>query len=106
MPPIGVASGQVVKFAFSALVAPGFVGLDPGRRPMHCLSSHAEVASHIGEPKGPTTRIYHYVLGDFGEKKEGKNKKRLATDVSSSANLKKKRKRKKMLPIGHPCTPS
>ena len=33
-------------------------------------SSHTEAASHIAEPEGPTTRIYNYVLGGFGEKKE------------------------------------
>ena len=32
----------------------------------------------------PTTRVYNYVLGCFGEKKK---KKRLATDVSSGVNL-------------------
>ena len=39
------------------------------------------------ELEGPTTRIYNYVLGGFGEKKKKKKKKRLATDVSSGANL-------------------
>ena len=38
--------------------------------------------------EGPTTKIYNYVLGGFGEKKK-KKKRRLATDVSSGANLKK-----------------
>ena len=46
------------------------------------------MVSHIAQPEGPTTRIYNYVLGGFGEKK--KKKRRLATDVSSGANLKKK----------------
>ena len=35
--------------------------------------------------EGPTAKIYNYVLGGFGEKKQGK--KRLATVVSSGANL-------------------
>ena len=35
-------------------------------------------------PEGPTTRVYSYVLGDFGRKKE---KKELATDVSTGPNL-------------------
>ena len=48
----------------------GFAGLDPERRPMHCLSSHAEAASHIEELEGSTTRIYSYVLGLWGEKKK------------------------------------
>ena len=37
---------------------------------MDMASSHAEAASHIADPKGPTTRIYNYVLGGFGEKKK------------------------------------
>ena len=53
------------------------------------LISRPEVVSHIAELEGPTTRIYNYVLGGFGEEKEKKRKekKRLATDVSSGANL-------------------
>ena len=39
--------------------------------------------------EGPTTKIYNYALGGFGEKKAGK-KKKLATVVSSGANLSKK----------------
>ena len=42
--------------------------------------------------EGPTTKIYNYVLGRFGEKKQEK-KKRLATVVSSGANLQGKKKR-------------
>ena len=45
----------------------------------------------IAKPKGPTTRLYTYVLLGFGEKKE--KKKRLATDVSSGTIFKKKRRR-------------
>ena len=36
--------------------------------------------------EGPTTRIYNYILGGFEEKKK-KKKRRLATGVSSGANL-------------------
>ena len=39
------------------------------------------------QPEGPTTGIYNYVLGGFGEKKKRK-KRRLAIDVRSGANLK------------------
>ena len=49
-------------------------------------SSHAEVAFHIAQPEALTTRIYNYVLGGLGEKKKRK-KEKLATDVSSGANL-------------------
>ena len=38
------------------------------------LIKHVEVASHIPQLQGPTTRIYNYILGDFGEKKEKKKK--------------------------------
>ena len=41
--------------------------------------------------EGPTTKIYNYVLGGFGEKKK-KKRRRLATVVSSGANLLKKEK--------------
>ena len=57
-------------------------------------SSHAEAASHIAELEEPTTRIYNYVLGDFGEKKK---KKRLATQVRSRAILEEKNSIKKQL---------
>ena len=39
-------------------------------------SSHAEAASHIPEPEGPTIRIHNYVLGGFGEKKKKKDRKK------------------------------
>ena len=38
----------------------------------HCSSGRPEAVSHIAQPKGPKTRIYNYVLGGFGEKKEEK----------------------------------
>ena len=44
----------------------------------HCLSGHAEVASHIAQPEALTTRIYNYVLGGFGEKKKEKKRRRFA----------------------------
>ena len=65
---------------------PGFLGFGSWVQTWHRSSSHAEVASHIVQPEGPTTRIYNYVLGGFGEKQKGK-KRRLATDVSSGGNL-------------------
>ena len=59
------------------------------------MSGHGEAASHIAQLEGPTARIYNYVLGGFGEKK--KEKKKLTTDVSSGANLKKEKSLKKRL---------
>ena len=52
------------------LQGPGFAGLDPGHGPTHCSSGHVVAASHIEEVQGVTTRIYNYVLGLWGEKKE------------------------------------
>ena len=66
------------------LWGPGFCQFRSWAQTWHHSSSHAEAASHIGQPEEPTARIYNYVLGGFGEKEE---KRRLATDVSSGANL-------------------
>ena len=45
----------------------------------------------MAQLEGPTTRIYNYVSGGSREKKK---KERLATDVSSGANLKNKKQKK------------
>ena len=45
-------------------------GSDPGCGPTHCSSSHAVVVSHTEELEWPTTRIYNYVPGLWGEKKK------------------------------------
>ena len=55
-------------------------------RIMNHSSGHAEAASYIAQPEEAITRKYNYVLGGFGEKKK-KKKRRLATDLSSGANL-------------------
>ena len=60
----------MVGFTHFTLAVQGFDGLDPRCAPTHLSSSHAEMVSHIREPEGPTTRIYNYVLGGFGEKKK------------------------------------
>ena len=41
---------------------------------MAALIRHAEAVSQIAQLEGPITRIYNYVLGGFGEKKEEKKK--------------------------------
>ena len=68
---------------------PGFHPFRSQAWPWHLSSGHAEAASHVAQPEALTTRIYNCVLGAFGEKKKkGKEKKiRLATDISSGANL-------------------
>ena len=65
---------------------PRFLGFRSWAWTQHCSSSYAEVASHLAEPEGPTTRIYNYVLGGFEEKKK-KRKKKIDNKVSSGANL-------------------
>ena len=86
------AAGPVAKWLSSSALlqaAQGFAGSDPGRGTWHRSSGHAEAASHMSQLEGPTTKIYNYVLGGerFGEKNQEKKKKRLATVVSSGANL-------------------
>ena len=48
---------------------------------------------HIAQPKGPTTRIYNYILGPLAKKEEEdgegeEEERRFATDIGSVANLK------------------
>ena len=73
--------------AHSASVAQGFGGSHPGRGRGYHSPGRAEAASNIPQLEGPTTKIYNCVLGGFGEKKQRKKKKRLATVVRSGANL-------------------
>ena len=58
-------------------------------RTWHRSSSHAEAASHMPQLEGPTTKKYIQLCtgGIWGDKEK---KRRLATVVSSGANLKKK----------------
>ena len=58
---------------------------------MHCLSSHAEVASHVKEVERLTTRIYNYVLGLWGEKKKDVDWQQMLAQGQSSLLKKKKR---------------
>ena len=51
---------------------PGFHGFASWAQTWYCSSGHAEVASHIPQLEGPTTKIYSYVLGGFGEKNRKK----------------------------------
>ena len=77
--------------SLAPLCGPGFHRFRAWGRTWYHSSGHAEAASHVAQLEGPATTIYDYVLRGFGEKKKKKKKKkRLATDVSSGANLKKK----------------
>ena len=62
----------------------------------HHSSGHAEVASHIAQPEALKSRIYNYIGGLWGEEEEGEKKRRLATEVSSGANLQKKSIKKRL----------
>ena len=48
----------------------------------YCSLGHVEAASHMPQLEGPTTKIYNYVLGVFGEKKAGIKKKTNQIDNS------------------------
>ena len=60
-------SGWVRVLCFSS---PGFRQFRSRVQTWHCSSGHAEVASHVAQPEGPTARIYNYVLGGFGEEEK------------------------------------
>ena len=64
-------SGYLCVLCFSS---PGFRQFRSWAQTQQHSSSHAEAASHIAELEEPTTRIYNYVLGGFGEKKKKKSK--------------------------------
>src|SRR3712207_6271109 len=56
------------------LGGPGFHRFRSWAQTWHCSSGHAEAASHMPQPEALTSRIYNYVLGGFGEKKNNNNK--------------------------------
>ena len=65
----GWPCGRVVKFTHSAAGGPVCRWFESWARTWHCSSNHAEALSHMPQLEGPTTRIYNYVVGGFGEKK-------------------------------------
>ena len=80
-------SGYVCALCFTG---PGFLWFRYCPWTWHHFSGHTEVTSHMAQLEGPTTKIYNYVLGVFRDEKKQK-KERLATVVSSGANLQKKK---------------
>ena len=80
--PGGWPHGQLVMFARSASAAQGFTDSNP--RHGHGTTRQAMLRQRPAQPEALTVRIYNYELGGFGEKKK---KRRLATVVSSGANL-------------------
>ena len=71
----GQPCGQVVKFKGSASVAQAFACSDSGHGHDTAHQAMDEAASHMPQLEGPITKIYNYLLGGFGEKKQGKKKK-------------------------------
>ena len=66
-------SGKVCTFCFGSLQFPGF---GSWAQTWHRSLGHVEVASHMPQLEGLTTKkICNYVLGGLGEKKQGKKKK-------------------------------
>ena len=66
--------GEVCALRFGG---PGF---GSWARTWHPSLGHVEVASHMPLLEGPTTKIYNYVLGGFGEKKSRKKGKKQIDD--------------------------
>ena len=76
----------MVKFAHSTSAAQGFAGLDPGHG--HGTDHQAMPRwYHIKHNQRHSQLEYKLYTGGFGEKTKKKKKGRLATDVSSGANL-------------------
>ena len=69
---INVRAGPVAEWLSShaSLQGPGFRWFESWARTWHHSSGHAEAESHMPQLEGPTTKIYNYVLGGFGEIKE------------------------------------
>ena len=71
----------MVKFALSSLAAQGFAGSDPGRGHGTDCQAMLRQRPTCHNQKDPLKR-QNYVLGGFGEKKQGK-KKVEATEAST-----------------------
>ena len=78
--------GQVLMFAphFSG---PGFHWFGFWARTWHRSSGHVAAASHIAQPEGPQLQYTTMYWRGLGRKSRKKKKGRLATVVSSGANL-------------------
>ena len=60
----------MVKFAHSTSVAQGFAGLDPGHQHDTAHQAMLRQRPTCHNQKYPQLKIYNFVPGDFGEKKE------------------------------------
>ena len=87
-------AGPVAEWLSSTLCfsSPGFHQFGSWAKTWHHSSSHAEMASHTAQPEGPTTRIYNYVLGGFGEEK----KKKIIIIIMQKSTTKKANRESKM----------
>ena len=71
---------------------PGFCQFGSWARIRHCSSGHVEVASHMPQLEGPTTKIYTTMYwGDLGRKSRGKKMKqgRIIRGKEDCANTQK-----------------
>ena len=69
----GQPHGRVIKFAGSTSGGPGFCQFESWAWTRHCSSSHAEVASHMPQLEGPTTKTIQLCTGGlWGEKEKNK----------------------------------
>ena len=59
----------------------------------HRLSGLAEAASNTAQPEGPTTRIYNYAPGCFGEKKKKEKKRKDWQQMLAQVPILKKKKK-------------
>ena len=70
--------GGVVKVRVLGLGSPGFHWFGSWARTWYLSSGHVEEASYMPQLEGPTTeKIYNYILGTVGEKKQEKKKKKI-----------------------------
>ena len=85
-----LGAGPMAEWLSSRAMLLGFHWFRSWAWMWHHSLGHAEAASHIAQPEVLTTRIYNYYWGFWGEEEE--ERKTLATDVSSGANLKQTNK--------------
>ena len=83
----GPARGQVVRFTHSAWVAWGFASLDAGCG--HGTAHQAMLSLRPTQHNQRHSRLESTMMcwGLWGEEEERKKERRLATDISSGANL-------------------
>ena len=78
---------------------PGFRRFGSQAQTWHCLSGHAEVASHVAQPEALTTRIYKNVWGGlWGEEEKEEEKKEDWQQMLAQVPIFKKKTKKCKFP--------